>query len=512
MTFLSETVGGEHLLPSLASAGFDVGRLRTVERTLLDTFDGRLHAAGIRLEARSEAGAGTTLVVRSAGSAAVEVMVDAIPSVAGELPPGPIRSRLAPLLDVRAVLPVVAVVSQYATCVRRNDAGKAIVSVIFHGRPALKAGAGELLSAASVAEILEYEGYSKAAREAADLLVSLGLSSRPGDVLDLAAERSHIDLRGFVDSPTVPLEREEPALDGFKRVLENLAGTIDANWQGTVDAVDPEFLHDFRVAVRRTRSVLAHGKQVVPADARDHFGVEFRRLGTITSPPRDLDVYVIEWPGYVAGLDAEAASALEPVVAHIGRQRDAAHAALADDLRSTRYHGAMAAWRAWLEAPVDAALENKRSSDALGAFVARRLDRAQRRLLDRGRTIGRHTSAEELHELRKDAKRLRYLIECFGGLLPAGSRRPFVQRLKALQDNLGEHQDTEVHAGYLRSLSRELERVPGVTPDTLLAMGRMVELFEQRRQAAREDFAERFTSYDSKQTAKAFGELIDAAR
>lgn len=64
--------------------------------------------------------------------------------------------------------------------------------------------------------------------------------------------------------------------------------------------------------------------------------------------------------------------------------------------------------------------------------------------------------AEELHELRKDAKKLRYLLECFGSLYSPRPRKEFVQRLKALQDNLGEHQDTEVHVGELRTISSEL--------------------------------------------------------
>lgn len=171
----------------------------------------------------------------------------------------------------------------------------------------------------------------------------------------------------------------------------------------------------------------------------------------------------------------------------------------------------MKGWRAWLGAPFDPVQEAKRSSDPLGPVVAQRLIKAQDRLLARGRTIGPNTAAEELHELCKDAKRLRYLLECFGGLLPASVRKPFVQRLKALQDNLGEHQDTEVHSAYLKALSLELQGSPEVTAGTLLAMGRLVELFERRRQAARDEFATRFAVYDSKPTARALGELVGAA-
>lgn len=148
----------------------------------------------------------------------------------------------------------------------------------------------------------------------------------------------------------------------------------------------------------------------------------------------------------------------------------------------------------------------------LGPVVLKRIVEAQDQLLARGRAIGPATEAEELHELRKDAKRLRYLLECFGGLLPASARKPFVQRLKALQDNLGEHQDTEVHTAQLKAMNQELHGAPGVTADTLLAMGRLTEVFGRRRLQAREEFAARFSAYDTKQTARALTSLLDTVQ
>lgn len=251
---------------------------------------------------------------------------------------------------------------------------------------------------------------------------------------------------------------------------------------------------------------------MLPAEGRDHFRCEFRWLGAVTSPARDMDVYVIEWPGYVTPLGPGSAGALAPVVDHIERRREAEHLVLSSELGSARYQGLMTAWRAWLGAPAGGDAFRKKSTRALGALVAARVAEAQAQLLGRGRGIGPTTAAEELHELRKDSKRLRYLLECFGGLLPSAVRKPFVQRLKALQDNLGEHQDTEVHTAQLKAMSQELHGDPDVTADTLLAMGRLTELFDRRRQEARDQFAERFAAYDTKQTARALGEMLEAAR
>ena len=495
----------QDLAAALAGAGFEVSPFRRTERTLLDTFDGRLHAAGMRLEVAKEA-ASLRLTVTDGGPAPAVTTVTQVPATVADLPPGPLRTRLAPVVEVRALLPQVTVSSMHATAVRRNGSGKAVAAVDIHDE--LMLGSGQRLSVAWSAEVVPFEGYDKAARQAGGLLESIGVRGLNGDPFEVAAKEAGVDLRGFQDRPSVPLDPSEPAAGGYRRVLANLAATVEANRQGTVDDVDSEFLHDFRIAVRRSRSILSHAKGVLPSEGRRHFGAELKWLGAATSPLRDADVYLIEWPGYVAPLDSESSAALGPLLAHIRARRAAEHAALVGELSSPRYRRLVTEWAAWL-GEAEAPAKGRRP---LGTVVAARILDAQEQLLARGRPITPATPAEELHELRKDAKRLRYLLECFGGLLPASRRKPFVQRLKALQDNLGEHQDTEVHTAQLQAMSQELHGAPGVDAGTLIAMGRLTEIFEQRRQHAREEFAGRFRAYDTKQTARVLDELLQAAR
>ena len=122
-------------------------------------------------------------------------------------------------------------------------------------------------------------------------------------------------------------------------------------------------------------------------------------------------------------------------------------------------------------------------------------------MVERGRTITPATPAETVHDLRKDAKKLRYLIECFGGLYDKPARTAFVGRLKALQDTLGEHQDAEVHAHALRTIADD--RQQHWDAETFLAIGQLIERLEQRRVATRDELAERFGEFDTKKTVKA---------
>ncbi len=499
------------VLAALAQGGFENGPPSAMRRTLLDTFDGRLNAAGLRLEFQEAPG--HELVLTGGGPASAHIPASSPPRFGSDLPVGPLRARLTPLLDVRALRPVVSLGTRRRSAVQRDKLGKAVASVVVHDRLVLN---GELggddrgLDPSWVAEVDELAGYPKAAKRARALLGSLGLHELDRDLMTLAAAGAGVELGGHSGSPTVALDRREPAFEAFRRVLANLAGEVDANYEGTIGNVDPEFLHDFRVAVRRTRSVLAQGKGVLPTEVRGRFREEFGWLGAATGPARDLDVYLIEWDSYVAPLEPDVAAALKSLFEHVDHRRLNEHVALAMLLQSRRYRNLMGAWHDWLAAPAG---EQDLGVDApapIGEVAARRIGGANDRLVARGRKIGPDTPAEELHELRKAAKKLRYLLECFGAVLPSGERKAFVQRLKALQDNLGEHQDTEVHTAHLRAMSHEMIEL-GAGAETLVAMGQLAGEFERRRIAARSEFAERFAAYDTAKTRRTLDALLRSA-
>ena len=180
-------------------------------------------------------------------------------------------------------------------------------------------------------------------------MTSTGIALTDGDdAIALMLRAAGVDLEGHHDEPTVPLEPDLPAIEGFRRVLANLMASVDANLPGTIDDIDAEFLHDLRVAVRRSRSVLRHGKRVLPADVRAWSHPDLKHLGDITSPPRDLDVLAEEWDGYVATLSRDAAAALAPLRAQLEEDRGAARRQLSADLTSPRVVELLDRWRTWL--------------------------------------------------------------------------------------------------------------------------------------------------------------------
>jgi CHAD domain-containing protein len=75
-------------------------------------------------------------------------------------------------------------------------------------------------------------------------------------------------------------------LTGFHRVL-------NAKEAGVIANRDSEFLHDFRVALRTSRSVLTETQGVFPKRSFRRFKSYLTWLARISSAPRDLDVFLL---------------------------------------------------------------------------------------------------------------------------------------------------------------------------------------------------------------------------
>ena len=283
------------LVAALRDAGFDVEPPVAVTSTVLDTFDGRLYAAGLRLEHD-----GDTLLLDGPDTVPARLEIAEPPRFPADLPPGPLRARLLDIVEVRALLPLATVSCVERRAVSRNGDGKVVAGVRDVRADLDRSGRRRRLARRGRrADRLREAGDARHA----NWWRRRGIVLTDGDdAIALMLRAAGVDLEGHHDEPTVPLEPDLPAIEGFRRVLANLLASVDANLPGTIDDIDPEFLHDLRVAVRRSRSVLRHGKRVLPADVMAWSHPDLKHLGDITGPPRDLDVLAEEWDGYVATL------------------------------------------------------------------------------------------------------------------------------------------------------------------------------------------------------------------
>ena len=467
--------------------------------TVLDTADRRLRDAGVDLDL--ETGGGPRLVLREPGGRAPLVAEARRPRrnryLLRDLP-GPLRERLASVVEMRALLPLanVQVGAQLVRVLNADD--KTVVRVSLASPVALVGsgapGAVPLTPRVDVSGVL---GYPKPLDRVTAVVrrgPKGGLVDAPMSLADEAIAAIGGDPEGIRTKVRVDLRPDQRTDRAAVAVLCDLAGMVEANLPGTLADYDTEFLHDLRVAVRRSRSVLRELKAAFPpgplATQRD----ALRWIQAVTGPTRDLDVQLLDWDHLVSGIPVERHAALAPVRAMLVRHRAVAFRALRRELRGPAYRQAWDGYRAFLAGDLGSARERPDAKQPIVDVSGRRIRKVYRRMLAMGAAIDATSPATHLHELRKRGKELRYLLELFGGLWPRAVVKPMVRSLKELQDMLGIHQDREVQASYLRGMAGELASSTG-GPAALLALGVLVDRLDAEQHEARDAFAERFAAF-----------------
>jgi CHAD domain-containing protein len=506
-----------------------VGAVHRSEFVHLDSADWRLLRAGMSATYRPRGG----LLVASFEGARAEQSIagQRWPALLNALPDGPAVAMLGPQVGVRALMPVARTRAAGRIITVRNSDDKIVARVqwrqiiVLEPRlasntpdapetPALTASAeagdtgGELPGRV---EVRPLRGYDRDAHRIRQLLADAGIRevSERDEFADLVA-RAELGPA----SPPQPIRPGDRADVAVARVLLRALDDIEAAAPGVLADIDTEFLHDLRVDVRRTRSLLKRLGDVLPDGAVERFGPEFKWLGAASTPTRDLDVYLL-------GIDDLAAMVphpedLGPFVEYLENRRDVERRALARALRSDRFQLLCTQWRALLTDVVDRGAGSGRSGGArrtgvrrtVAALADERLGAVYDAVARKASRMDAATPAEKVHDLRKAAKDLRYLLEAFHPLADPERHRLVLKDLKRMQDVLGEFQDGEFQAASLRTYAQEMIDLGETRAQAILAMGELAGRFGAVQLAARSELDAHHAEYLGPATRRRLHRLV----
>lgn len=482
-----------------------------VRRLFLDSFDWRLFQAGLCLQFKTTDG-GQSLQLESlaAGKPVAGSKVDAAPAWPADIPAGELRDQIASRLAMRVLLPLVRVDSRGRVLRILNEDQKTVVRLWVEEAVCRRPdGRGESRSLLSRVTVVPVRGYDADRDELEQLLTGeLELPGAPGNPFHealTACGREPGDYSSKLDVELQPGMRADAAA---RRIFLCLLDTLEANIEGTRADLDSEFLHDLRVATRRTRSALSQIKAVLPTEVTDDYKQRFGWLGQITGPTRDLDVFLLEIPRYRDSLPGELRPALEPFHRFLETHQQEEQRALGKRLGSPHFRKLVKSWRAYLETELPEKPLAANAARPVKAVADERIWKMFRRVLKEGREITDASPHEDLHELRKSCKKLRYLIEFFQALYPAKQTRPLIKALKSLLDNLGAFQDLEVQAHKLEHFAEQMQAEGAVPLPTLLAMGALIGDLLRLQGEARHEFHGRFEHFDVKGNRDAYRRLF----
>ncbi|MEU9074465.1 CHAD domain-containing protein [Kitasatospora sp. NPDC048538] len=225
-----------------------------------------------------------------------------------------------------------------------------------------------------------------------------------------------------------------------------------AGLDGAVRADRPDAVHRMRVACRRLRSALRTFRRLLAPGSADHLVAELRWLAAALGRARDHEVLVERLAAQARELPAECRP--ERVAAELERWGRAEYRRIRPEvvaaLDDPRRRGLADALDAFL---ADPPLRGRAARAAVPelARIAGREQRRTGRRVEAALAAGSAPAEERdraLHEARKAAKRARYAGETAAPAVGAAAER-YTERMKAVQEVLGEHQDAVVAAAAL---------------------------------------------------------------
>lgn len=306
----------------------------------------------------------------------------------------------------------------------------------------------------------------------------------------------------------IPLDPAMPSGTAIRRVLRALFKVMTVNEPGLRARADIEFLHNYRVAVRRSRTILGQMKAALPPYQIDHFQKEFKWLNEFTGTARDLDVYLHHIESRSEWIPEALFDDLHPLYTYLLARRESIHHTLLEQLDSERYHQFKEYWKTFISTPAQTHVSALELEPILATASAKIL-KVYRRILKLGSAIHNESPDSDLHFLRIQCKKLRYMIEAFYSMYPEKQAGRLIRELKTLQDNLGKHQDCAVQKQMLKAFAHEMVDEGQIFVDTLLAMGRLSAGLEDRQDQARSAFKQCFSGFAQPENRHLFEKLLD---
>lgn len=488
--------------------------------TFFDTFDWRIYRSETALASEHNQGRGQIIwspqpeathrcPLKGPKSWTCKQPVESF--VVDDLPAGPAQGLLRRVTGNRRLLPLVQVTVERKKLNILDELDKTVARVRFEVGFAESTSSDAPVAKVpfSVVRLIPVRGYPGAAREILRFLQKqMALAQLQGGLYPYAVSAIGRSPGDYSSKFEIQLNPTMSILDAAWSVQSILLRDLEANEDGTRQNLDSEFLHDFRVAIRRTRSAMSQLKRVLPPDEVTLLSEELRWLGRLTGPTRDLDVHLEMIASYCADLPKEIGIHLTPMITYMKELRCQAQAELVEQLNSARYLSLKALWREQISQGSRGSSIHPDADRPVREVVSERIWKIYRRLLRNGGMITPSSHPERMHDLRKEAKKLRYLIEFFSSIYPAKPMARVTQTLKQLQTNLGSFNDLEVQHATIRRIAEEMMTTQACGSSTILAMGALLKHLSAGQSDARREFGRCFARFSTAKNQKMFRHLF----
>lgn len=415
-----------------------------------------------------------------------------------QFPAGRLRKQLKKSLGLRSLQPLVEVKTIFLKLACRDDEGKTLVRLTLSSQESFRYPYQGLPGQQRFYLTLSpLRGYEQEAHQALESLASW--LKEPAPVFEPAGIYAALDLEpSQVQLPDpLPLKAEQATEQALRDLGLLLFKQMRHYEEGVLDDRDTECLHQYRVHLRRLRSIFGRLKAAFPQTEWRALQNHLAFFKKLTGPVRDLDVFLLQEQPFLKLLPEAFRPALQQLFKQVEQERNQAYRQLRNQLVSAKYTSHCQALDELLRQPAQ-------ETTRLGQLPIRQvadqtLWKGYKKICKKARKIDELSPDEQLHQLRLECKKLRYLMDFFAALYPSKKHRRRIKQLKRLQQSLGYFNDLSVQQ---QLLLKRLQK--DTTSDLDAALHGLITLLYQNQQQAKQEVLKKLADFSATKVRTAF--------
>ncbi len=338
--------------------------------------------------------------------------------------------------------------------------------------------------------ITPLKGFKNETDEFVNLLKSFGLNYSKGDIVRELINiypKLHVTYSNKIQTV---LKQDDLSDQAVALIITELLKKAEANIDGILHDYDTEFLHDYRVSLRKARSILSEVGDVFDKEKTKYFRGILKTFAQITNNLRDIDVYLLKIPEFKEELPEHLRYGLEDVESYLRMLRESETKKVNNFLQSTEFKANFGEavdffQKGYTDYPGE--LAGKRiydvAADAINSCLGGHVRRVKK---------SKSMTPETLHKLRIDFKKLRYLIEAFGNVVYGEKTEALLDKLKKFQDEIGLYHDFHNHIIMLNYILNEMSDKNDYTEKTVKQLEK---IFTRKRDKLEKKVLERLERF-----------------
>jgi inorganic triphosphatase YgiF len=499
------------ILDSLGSAGCVVEIRRKIrqEDIYLDTFDWRLFRRGLALRLRRAYGK-SFYTLKNLGKITdgkaerreIEAEVKQHVRDPAALISEDILREIADIIYPRRLMAQLALQTEREPC-NILSANGAEIEIVFDSTGFQALGFNQPHRANRLFEIeIELKKGAPASLEsiATNIGKAFNLPQSPKSKLEAAIERLGIRFPAKNPPAALVINGDDRFDVAAQKILSFQLSRLQQNIPGAVADIDTEFVHQARVATRRMRTMIRLFRGAIPERSTIYFAGELFWLASLFGAVRDLDVFMLNLPKFLAEIELAPQKVSGILLRQIQEERRSLLADLKAGLTSARFR--------IFSLRLSTFAKQKPAVNPLAPLALTTVDKIAHEIISarleevmkRGSILLRRPKLKNYHKLRIEFKKLRYASEFFNSAF-SDRLSPFIVEVVKIQDCLGELQDTVFTKRLIEGL---LKKWKGGVLDPLLVftLGEIYQLQQKISLLKQSEFNEIWKQFDSEDTRR----------